>query len=388
MLSLNKISISVLTFFMFLCFLFCGSMPICYSKVDDNGIKSSVLIEYDTGKILSENNMSAKMPIASVTKLMTILLVLERVDEGNLDLEKLVTASENAANMGGSQVFIEKGGEYRVLDLLKATIISSANDASVMLAEEVSGNEKEFVNKMNQKAEQIGLKNTHYVNSTGLPAPMQYSSAEDVALVMREVLKHPLYLKLSSIWMENFSHPKGRVTTMSNTNKLLKSYDLCDGGKTGSTAEAGFCLCATAKKGDMRLISVVLGAGTSKTRFEESEKLFEYGFNNFEKTKLVDSSKDLGEGVTIQKATKDSIILHPERDFCVVTKKGEESSFSAELIVDKVIFAPIKAGEKVGVIKIMENNCVIDEIAVIVGEDVNAVGYYQTIQHIIKRWLI
>lgn len=390
MLRISKIFITILLVCSTLICAFVGGFSIndCMAVIETGSIKSSILIESSSGKILSEMNSKEKMPIASVTKLMTILLVLEKIDNGELHEEKVVVASENAAKMGGSQVFIEKGGEYKVLDLLKAVIISSANDACVALCEEISGSEKEFVNLMNQKAQQLGLECTNYANSTGLPAPMQYSSAFDVSVVMQEVLKHPLYLELSSIWMEDFVHPNERVTLMSNTNRLLKTYELCDGGKTGSTAEAGYCLCATAQNDNMRLISVVLGADSSKTRFNESKKLLEYGFKNFESKKLVDKNVNLATDITLEKAQENDLQVFAERDFVVITKRGEQSGVVAELNIPQTLTAPLKVGDIIGTIRVLDNGIVVDEINVIVNNEIDSVSYFKAIQNITKRWLI
>ncbi len=390
MLRISKLSVLIFAGVMTLLFLFGGFMPTskCLAVTQEGKVRASLLMDYDSGQILSENNSTEGMPIASVTKLMTILLTLESIDNKLLDEEQVITASETAAGMGGSQVFLEAGGEYKVIDLLKAAIICSANDASVLLAESISGSEADFCNLMNKRAKELGLTNTNYANATGLPAPMQYSSAQDVAMVMREVLKHPLYLNLSSIWMEDFAHPKGRITTMSNTNKLLKTYDLCDGGKTGSTAEAGYCLCATAQNGNMRLISVVLGADSGKTRFAESRRLLEYGFNTFESKKLVDKSLNLGENIRLEKAQENDLQVFAEKDYSVVVKKGETSSISAELCLPESIKAPLKVGDKIGTIKVLDNGVLIEEINVLVNNDVDAMSYLKIIQNITKRWQI
>ena len=383
---INKMIIIMLACFLMFSFLWIGTVNVGVNALENNKIKASILMECESGKILSENNAKEKLPIASVTKLMTILLVLEKIDGGELDAEKEIVATKTASSMGGSQVFLEEGGNYKIKDLLKACIISSANDASVLLAEEIAGSEKAFCELMNEKAEELGLCNTHYENATGLPAPMHYSSAEDVACVMREVLKHSLYLSLSSIWMEDFVHPKGRITTMANTNKLLKSYKLCDGGKTGSTAEAGFCLCATAKNDNMRLISVVLGADSSKTRFDESQKLLEYGFNSFESKKLVDKTVVLGTDIKVQKSKQNKVSLLAEKDYIVVLKKGEKSNYEAKINLPDKIYAPLKMGDVVGEIEILCDGKNIDKIKVLAGCDVDEISYFQIVQNITKRW--
>ena len=357
-------------------------------ETDFTKSKACVLIDSDSGEILYEKNKDEKLPIASVTKLMTILIVLEKIEAGELDPQKNIVVSEHAEGMGGSQVFLDANAEYNITELLKAVIIASANDASVALAEEIAGSEQEFCNLMNQKARNLNLSNTNYVNATGLPAPMQYSSAYDVACVMREVVKHPLYFELAKIWMQDFSHPSGRVTTMANTNKLLKTYELCDGGKTGSTNEAGFCLCSTAKQGDMRLICVVLGAENGKQRFSESKTLFEYGFKNFEIQKLVDKNANLGENIKLLKAQENDLQVFAEKDYIVVLKKGEKRDVEAKLLMPSEIFAPLRVGDVIGKIQIIEKGILLDEINVIVNNDVDEQSYFDIFSNILKKWSI
>ena len=216
--------------------------------------------------------------------------------------------------MGGSQVFIESGGEYSIGDLLKSTIVSSANDASVALAEKIAGSENNFVKLMNKKALELGMKNTNYVNCTGLPASNQFSSAKDTAILLKEVFKYDTYHNYSKIWMDTLKHPKGRETELVNTNKLIRYYEGCDGGKTGSTNEAGYCLATTAKRGDMRLIAVVLGAENGKLRFAETSKLLNFGFNNFENKLIVSKDEILSSELKIQNSRQKHHLLY--KVFC------------------------------------------------------------------------
>ncbi len=348
--------------------------------------KSSILVEYGTGEILAENNSTEKMPIASVTKLMTILLTLESIKNGKLDLEQSVIASENSAGMGGSQVFIDANAEYEVKNLLKAVIVASANDASVCLAETIAGSEENFVQLMNKKAGELGLENTNYQNCTGLPAPSQYSCAKDVATIMKELVKYPLYFEISGIWMEDFEHPSGRVTGMANTNKLIKFYNGCDAGKTGSTNEAGFCLASTAKRADMRLISVVLGAKTSKERFADASNLLNWGFNNYQSVKVVDKTTNLAENINLQKAKENNLVLNAEEDFYAISKKGESSQFEVNMEIPEKLNAPLKAGDVVGKLLITKNGEVKKEIAVVVCQDVQALGFFGTFKNILSKW--
>jgi len=348
--------------------------------------KASVLMEYGTGEILTEYNSTEQLPIASVTKLMTILLTMENIENGNLSLNQSIVASENASGMGGSQVFIDANAEYTVENLLRAVIIASANDASVALAEEIGGSESGFVQMMNNKAKELGLENTNYVNCSGLPAPSQYSCAKDVAKVMRELVQYPLYFKISGVWMEDFEHPSGRVTNMANTNKLVKFYKGCDAGKTGSTNEAGYCLAATAERNNMRLISVVLGADTSKGRFADASTQFDWGFGNFESVRLVNASENLSDQVDLQKAKNNNLVLVPEEDFYSVTKKGDSTNLEVNIELPKKLSAPLKAGDVVGKIILTEQGEVKKEINIVVAEDIEQLGYFGTAQGIMRRW--
>ena len=240
-----------------------------------------LLAEADSGQVIFQMNADAPRPVASVTKLMTILLTLEALDAGRLSPGDVVTVSEAAAGMGGSQVLLDVNERQSVDTLLKCMIVGSANDAAVALAEAMYGSEALCVEAMNRRAEALGMTGTHFENCTGLPAGGQHTTARDVAVMSRQVFAHPHYFDLSPIWMEDIDHGDGRVTQLVNTNKLLRLCDGCDGGKTGSTKEAGYCVSATARRGDMRLIAVVLGAESGKERFAIAREMLEYGFANY-----------------------------------------------------------------------------------------------------------
>ena len=356
------------------------------SALDEQNYKASVLMDYGTGQILSESNSTEHLPIASVTKLTTLLLTFEAIDNDELKLDEVLTASENAAGMGGSQVFIDANSDYTVENLLHAIIISSANDASVMIAERLGGSENGFVTLMNERVKELGAQNTNYTNCTGLPSANAYSCANDIALVMREVVKYPLYFEISKIWMEDFQHPSGRITEMANTNKLLRSYSNCDAGKTGSTNEAGYCMSATAKKGDMRLISVVLGAKDSKSRFAACTEMFNWGFANYDSVKLIDSTQTLDNIPVINKA-KNEAVFKPQEDYFVLTKKGENSNIAINYEYNKLT-APISTNEVVGKIVLTDNNKVIKEISIIASNDIEAKSYKDTLHDVINNWSI
>lgn len=350
-------------------------------------VKSQVLIEYGTGQILTENNSKQHLPIASVTKLTTLLLTFEALDNGVLTLDQKLTASANASSMGGSQVFIDANAEYTVENLLHAIVISSANDASVVIAEAIGGSEQGFVNMMNEKAKSLGANDTNYGNCTGLPCANAYSCANDVALIMREVLSHPHYFDISKIWMEDFEHPSGRITQMANTNKLLRTYTGCDAGKTGSTNEAGFCMSATAKRGSMRLIAVVLGAESSKDRFGACSSLFDWGFANYTSEKLIDCATALDINYAITQAKTQPQFFASE-DFYTLNKKGEKSNLSVNYEIHDNLKAPISGNTAVGKIVITDNGVVLKEIDIVTNQNVDARSFKDNINEILSHWAI
>lgn len=380
-------------FFVF-CMLLCILATTCIANLNfvafandevDISSKSAVLVDFASGSILYEKNSSDHLPIASMVKMMTILLTLEEFEKGNLNENTMISTSENASGMGGSQVFIDPYVEYSASDMLKSVIVASGNDASVALAEHISGSEKTFVQKMNERAKQLGMNDTNYVNCTGLPAPEQYSCAKDCAIVLKEVCKYDLYHKYSTIWMDELIHPSGRKTELVNTNRLVRYYEGCEGGKTGSTNEAGCCLSASAKRGDMRLISVIIGANNSQTRFNECSKLFNYGFANFENKNILDSSAIISS-LPVDKGKIENIEVFAQNNYSVVTKKGIQSDYSVEFEIPNKVSAPVKAGEIVGKAIISKDGQIIDEINLIVKVDVEKLSLVDCIDKIISKW--
>ena len=347
--------------------------------------KSSCLVDYASGTVLYGHNTKAHLPIASMVKLMTISLVLDEFDEGRMTEDTMITTSENASGMGGSQVFIDPYVQYSAADLLKSVIMASANDASVALAEHVSGSESSFVVKMNEKAKKLGMNDTNYVNCTGLPAPEQYSCAHDCAIVLGEVTGHELYHKFSSVWMDELTHPSGRKTELVNTNRLVRYYQGCDSGKTGSTNEAGCCLSASAERNGMRLISVVIGANNSQTRFNECTKLFNYGFANFESKSILDSRSPV-MNLPINKGKADNIDVFAERGFSTVVKKGGQHEFEVTFENPSKISAPTQNGMTVGKAIISKQGTVVDEINLIVKENVEKLSLKDCFDRITQAW--
>ncbi len=383
---MKKILSSSLLVFLTLCFLISPCARIAMAE-NDVGIssRSGILMDYASGEILFAKNAETHLPVASMVKLMTILIALEEYDANNVTLDTMISTTENASGMGGSQVFIDPYVEYSFEDLLKSVIMASANDASVALAEYFNGNEKSFVNRMNKRAKGLGMTNTNYVNCTGLPAPEQYSCAKDSAILMREILKHDLYHNYSSIWMDTLTHPSGRETELVNTNKLIRYFEGCDGGKTGSTNEAGCCLTASAKRNDMRLISVIIGAENSKTRFNESSLLLSYGFANFENKLLVDISAPLKK-VKVNKGKLDEVDVYGEENFSVIVKKGDNATYETNMEIPDAVKAPLENGDVVGKVVITKEGSVIKEVNVIVKEGIKHSSYLDNFNKIVENW--
>ena len=338
------------------------------------------LCEATTGKVLyAENEFKAASP-ASVTKVMTLLLVCEALDTGKIKLTDTVRISANAASMGGSQVFLEEGERITVEDLIKSTVIASGNDSSVALAELCAGSEAAFVKMMNMRAAELGLKNTCFENTTGLDdtTTNHYSCAADIAKMSKELIKHPIILEYSSIWQDSI---RGGEFTLTNTNRLVRYYDGCNGLKTGSTEKAGYCVSATAKRGNMQLIAVIMGARTRDERNAAARALLDYGFANFA---LYEKGEEFIENVLITKGYKDSSPLYSSPFSCVVDKGSAQN---IELVYDspEKISAPIKRGDVVGSIIYKVGGEQIGKSDIYLNEDVEAIGFCELFLRILKR---
>lgn len=361
-----------------------GSFSDNFSDVEISS-KSAYLEDFSSGEVLFSKDELEHLPVASMVKMMTILISLEELQQGNVELSTPITTTENASRMGGSQVFLDPYVEYSFEDLLKSVIMASANDASVALAEYFNGNENAFTNRMNKRAKELGMANTHYSNCTGLPAAEQYSCAKDCATLLREILKHDTYHKYSAVWMDELVHPSGRKTELVNTNRLIRYFDGCDGGKTGSTNEAGCCLGASAKRGDMRLISVIIGAQNSKTRFNECATLLNYGFANFESQNLVDVSAPIAN-LPVSKGKVDTVDVFAQENFAAICKKGSTSGFEVCVETAKSVKAPSKAGEVVGTATVLRNGNVVKTIPIVLKEDVKHLSWFETAKEVVGKW--
>ncbi len=386
---MKKIAITILTMILGV-HLFCSHLPniitvSAESLIDSLTCKSAVVVDAGSGDILLSKNESKRLPIASMVKLMTILLTLENIDNGNLTLDQKITVSKNAAGMGGSQVFLDAGSDYSIEDLLKSTIVASANDASVALAETIAGSEQDFVNKMNTRASELGMSNTNYANATGLPAVDGYSCAEDVAKLLREVLKHKTYYNYSTIWKQDLVHPSGRITGLTNTNKLIRYYKGCDAGKTGSTSEAGYCIAASANKNDMRIITVVIGAESGAKRFSESASLLDWAYANYENKKIFTPNQEL-DAVNVKKGKTSLVSPILKEGYSCVVKKGGNENITTKIEINDSITAPLKKGDKIGVAYVLKDNVVIKEIDIITNTDVKKLTYLDAIKDIISKY--
>ena len=350
--------------------------------------KSSILLEPNTNTIIFSNNETKRLPIASMCKVMTLLLCFESLDNGEISLDEKKTVSKKASSMGGSQVFLEENGEYLVGELIKSITIASANDSCVAMAERICGDESSFVEKMNEKAKQLGMDNTNFVNCTGLPQPGQYSCALDVAKMYSELIKHQDYFKFSKIWTDKFMHPNDRFTEISNTNKLIRFYQGCEGGKTGYTSEAGHCLVASACRSDMRLISVVICAPNSQERFKEVSQMFNYGFANYVNKLIIDNQKPLDFSVKVIGGKKEDVEVVAEKSIYIFSKRNHKRNFEINYTPLSKIKAPINIGDNLGTLTVYENGVEIESVGIISNENIECKTYFDRLNDICQNWAI
>ncbi len=358
------------------------SKLIAKTNVLDLKAKSAILMDAASGKILTEKNSHEKLAIASVTKVMSMLLIMEAVDSGKLSFDDKVEVSDNAAGMGGSQAYLEAGEQFTVTEMLKALAIHSSNDVTVALAEKVSGSEETFVADMNRKAAELGMKDTQFLDCTGLNDD-GYSSAHDIAIMSRELItKHPNILKFTGTWQDTF---RGGTFKLDNTNKLIRFYANTDGLKTGFTNKAGFNLSATTKRNNLRLISVVLGEPDSNTRFAEARKLLDYGFANYERVSL-DKKGELVGNIAVKKGTKLQVTAAYGSDTSVLVTKGEKGKIEKEVKLVPELTAPILKGQKVGEILYKIDSVEVGRYELVANENVKRVTFSKLLAKLIVRW--
>ncbi len=338
--------------------------------------KSAILMDYETGEILFRKNETEAFAPASMTKIMSMLLIMEAIDDGVISMDSDVTISENAASMGGSQVFLEAGEVYKVEQLLKGIAIASGNDAVVAMAERISGSVDEFVKKMNERAEELGLTSTRFQNPHGLDAEGHTSSALDMAIMARELIQHEKILEFTSIYEDYLQKNDGTSTWLVNTNKLVRFYDGVDGLKTGFTSMAGYCLTATAKKNNLRMIAVVMGVETSDQRSSDISSMLNYGFNTYKMEVLYSKENPLGTK-RIENGTQETINIVLKEDYSKLLKQTETSpNYSYNVKVDNLV-APINSGDTIGTVEVIDNDgIVVDTLEVTTKETVKKASLF------------
>ena len=335
---------------------------------------SVLLMEKTTGEILYAKNEHQKLEPASVTKVMTLLLTMEAIDRGAIAYDDVVTVSAYAASMGGSNVYLAEGEKITVEDLLKAVCVASGNDASVALAEHVSGVTELFVAEMNNRARELGMKDTHFVNCHGLPAEGHVSSAADIAVMSRElILHHPDLRRFTTIWMDSL---RGGAFELANTNKLIRFYDGATGLKTGSTSSAGYCISATAQRDGMELIAVVLKGSTSQQRFEDAKTLLNYGFSTYA-LHTVDAAEPFAP-LPVHLGIQDSVALMlPESGRQVLVKKAQVAGLRQEVTLPEEVAAPVAQGQQLGVLTVRDGEMVVLEVPVLAAESVEKLTWWE-----------
>lgn len=348
------------------------SIPMVKAEVEDlaPNAKSAIMIEASTGEILFQKNKDEKLAPASMTKMMSMILIMEEIENGNLKWDEMITTSERASSMGGSQIFLKAGEKMSVEDLLKGVAIASGNDAVVALAERIAGSEEAFVKRMNARGKDLGLKNTNFVNATGLTADNHYSSAYDMSLIAKELVKHEKILEFTGTYEDYLRKDTKSPFWLVNTNRLVRFKEGVDGLKTGFTNEAGYCLTATMKKDGMRLITVVMKEETANKRSVDTTKMLDYGFNVYmiqsildEKTTIEKRKVELGKDLMIE--------IIPKENITILNKKSDElKNITYKTNIDKIV-APVKKGDKVGTIDILEDNKVISTIDATVKNDID-----------------
>lgn len=370
---------ALLAFALILC------VPKVYAQNEDFGLscKAALLMDSATGTVLYENNSHEKMPMASVTKIMTMLIAMENIDSGKMSYDDTVTGSAYAKSMGGSTIFLDEGEQLSVNDILKGIAVASGNDAAVAMAEHIAGSAPAFVEMMNKRAAELGMKDTHFVNCNGLDADGHYSSAYDIALMSRELLKHPGIHKFTTIWMDSLRDGK---FTLSNTNKLVRFYDGCTGLKTGSTSKAGFCISGTAKRNNMHLIAVIMAAPTSKQRQADASALLNYGFSTYSVTDAVTKGEKIKD-VSVNKGTAAKCPVVCADNVSTLSKKGEKVEIKKIVKLKKNVTAPVSKGEKAGELICMNGKKEVGRTELLYDGDVKKMTVFYAYGLIVDKWL-
>ncbi len=363
---LAKIKLILLFIFVFILVMSSNSMAF------DLGAYSAILVEADTGQVLYEENADEELPPASITKIMTMLLTMEAVEDGEISLSDPVTISTRAADMGGSQIFLEAGSELTVEELMKAVTISSANDATYALSEYVGGTYSSFVEMMNERARELGMENTNFVNSTGLPAENHYTSARDITKMAREVIQYPEIQEWGQIWVD-YLQLDDREAMLANLNRLVRDYPGMDGIKTGRTEAAGYCLAGSAEREDLRLISVIMNADSDEERQDLTRELLDYGFGNFVQEVLLEQD-ELVHNISFPGSNQGEVTARAASDLTAVRERGEDPEFAREVETIEEFEFPIAAGEKMGEMIIYQEDTEINRVDLLAEEEITRAG--------------
>ncbi len=371
-----------------LCFvlLFSFAVPLCSAEEAtpfDLNCRSAVLMEAETGKVLYEKNADESLPPASVTKIMTLLLIMEAIDGGSLKWDDTVTASAHATSMGGSQIYLKEGEQMSVRDMVKSVVIASANDAALALAEHICGSESAFVAKMNTRAAELGMKNTVFENTNGLDDSTQnhVTSARDIAIMSRELIKHKEILEFSSTWMDTIRNGAFGLT---NTNRLVRFYNGCTGLKTGSTAKAKFCISATAERDGMSLIAVIMASPTRDERNDAAKTLLDWGYANFA---LYRPALDLPKSLTVIGGKKEDCPIVSD-DICAVIPKGAEKKISGSVELPEKLTAPLASGSEIGTVKFTLDGKEIARSSIKTAEEIKKINYFDVLRDILQYFLL
>ncbi len=370
-----------------ICIVFVFTLGMCNTHAQEIAIDvsapSALLMDYSTGKILYEKNPHEERPLASVTKVMTMLLAMEEISAGNLSYDDTIIGSAHAKSYGGSTIFLDEGEQMSVRDIIKGIAVASGNDAAVALGEHISGSEEAFVQRMNQKAKELGMKNTNFVNCNGLDAEGHYSCAYDIALMSRELMKYNDIFEFTTIWMDSLRNGQ---FTLSNTNKLVRFYDGTTGLKTGSTSKAGFCISATAKRDNLHLICVIMGAETSKKRQADASSLLNYGFANYAINNYVQKDAEVAE-LKVEKGISKTVKVITKDECSYLGAKNEKAEHETVINLGKKIKAPVQKGDLAGSLVVNVNGKEFKKIDLICAESVEKVSYGYVLRELLTDWL-
>ena len=383
----------LIAFFMLISIFITPVFAIDNKENDNNDINnllpnanSGLLMEESSGEVLWSKKKDEKVAVASMTKMIGQILILENIESGKLNWDEKITISKNASDMGGSQIYLETGEVMTVRDLMKGITMASANDAIVAMAEKIGGTEAKFVEMMNEKVKELGLKNTHFVNPTGLDEDNHYSTASDMAIIAKELLRHEEILDFSKVYEDYLRVDTPNKFWLVNTNKLVRLYNGADGLKTGFTDKAGYCMAVTAKRNNMRLIAITLGEKSGKVRNQETMDLLDYGFNNY-KVNLIKSKNDVIKEIKLDKGESEKVGIIAKEDVNILSKKTDtDIRYDTDIRLNDIKY-PIKVGDVIGKILVKDNEKVIREVDLTVNQDVNKVGFIKLFGRTLKNIL-